>query len=114
MRLVAAAIVVLAGVLVPRTASADIVRLTTGATAAVAVRLQRRGNISPARGRRLSGRPDMGIAIDHVVEFVVDDEEIVGRMSGRRVHAQSGRSYHVVFNPPKQEGLDDLTGEALI
>ncbi len=56
----------------------------------------------------------MGIVIDHVIEFMVDDEEIVKRMSGRRVHLGSGRSYHLVFNPPREEGKDDLTGEPLI
>ena len=56
----------------------------------------------------------MGIAIDHVIEFMVDDEEIVKRMGGRRVHLGSGRSYHLIFNPPREEGKDDLTGEALI
>ncbi|MFB9885915.1 adenylate kinase [Balneatrix alpica] len=55
-----------------------------------------------------------GVKIDHIVEIDVDDEEIVKRMSGRRIHEASGRTYHVVFNPPKQEGVDDLTGEALI
>lgn len=60
------------------------------------------------------GLEALGIAIDVVIEFVVDDEEIVRRMSGRRVHPASGRTYHVVFNPPRQEGLDDLTGEPLI
>ena len=55
-----------------------------------------------------------GIAIDCVIEIAVDDEEIVRRMSGRRVHPASGRSYHVVFNPPKVMGKDDVTGEALI
>jgi adenylate kinase len=55
-----------------------------------------------------------GVPIDHVVEIVVDDEEIVGRMSGRRVHEASGRVYHVANNPPKREGLDDVTGEPLI
>lgn len=60
------------------------------------------------------GLEALGITIDMVIEFVVDDEEIVRRMSGRRVHPASGRSYHVVFNPPKVEGIDDLTGEALI
>jgi adenylate kinase len=60
------------------------------------------------------GLDAMGIAIDHVIEFVVDDEEIVKRMSGRRVHPGSGRSYHVVFNPPKEDGKDDATGEPLI
>ncbi|WP_257264082.1 adenylate kinase [Endozoicomonas sp. ONNA2] len=57
---------------------------------------------------------DAGVAIDHVVEIAVDDEEIVKRMSGRRVHPKSGRTYHVVFNPPKEEGKDDVTGEALV
>ena len=56
----------------------------------------------------------MGIAIDHVIEFMVDDEDIVKRMGGRRVHLGSGRSYHLIFNPPREEGKDDLTGEALI
>lgn len=60
------------------------------------------------------GLKAMGIAIDHVIEIAVDDEEIVKRMAGRRVHMQSGRSYHVLFNPPKVEGLDDVTGEPLI
>ncbi len=57
---------------------------------------------------------DAGIAIDAVVEIDVADEEIVKRMSGRRVHPASGRTYHVAYNPPKVEGKDDLTGEALI
>jgi adenylate kinase len=57
---------------------------------------------------------DQGIKIDYVVEIDVDDEEIIKRMSGRRVHPASGRTYHVVFNPPKVEGKDDATGEALI
>lgn len=55
----------------------------------------------------------MGVAVDNVVEIAVDDEQIVQRMSGRRVHLQSGRSYHIEFNPPKVEGLDDITGEPL-
>jgi len=54
------------------------------------------------------------IDIDHVVEIAVDDEEIIKRLSGRRVHENSGRVYHVVFNPPKEEGKDDETGEALV
>lgn len=53
------------------------------------------------------------ISIDAVVEIDVPDEEIVKRMSGRRVHAGSGRVYHVIYNPPKVEGKDDVTGEAL-
>ena len=55
-----------------------------------------------------------GIDIDAVVEIAVDDNEIIRRMSGRRVHLASGRTYHVVFNPPKVEGKDDETGEDLI
>ena len=54
------------------------------------------------------------ISIDAVVEICVPDEEIVKRMSGRRVHLASGRTYHVVFNPPKVEGKDDITGEDLV
>lgn len=57
---------------------------------------------------------DAGIKIDYVVEIDVDDGEIVRRMSGRRVHLASGRTYHVVFNPPKVEGKDDVTGEDLV
>jgi adenylate kinase len=56
----------------------------------------------------------MAVPIDTVIEIVVDDEQIVKRMAGRRVHLQSGRTYHVEFNPPKTEGIDDVTGEALI
>ncbi|MDY6891072.1 MAG: adenylate kinase, partial [Pseudomonadota bacterium] len=56
---------------------------------------------------------DAGVVIDAVVEIDVDDAEIIKRMSGRRVHPASGRSYHVEFNPPQQAGVDDLTGEAL-
>ena len=55
-----------------------------------------------------------GVALDFVLEIDVPDEEIVMRMSGRRVHLASGRTYHVKFNPPKAEGRDDVTGEALI
>jgi adenylate kinase len=55
-----------------------------------------------------------GVDIDYVIEIDVDDEEIVGRLSGRRVHADSGRIYHVIYNPPKVEGKDDETGEDLI
>jgi len=55
-----------------------------------------------------------GVDIDAVVEIDVDDAEIIKRMSGRRVHVASGRTYHVVFNPPKEEGKDDETGEPLI
>jgi adenylate kinase len=55
-----------------------------------------------------------GIPVDYVIEIAVSDEEIIRRMSGRRVHLASGRSYHVIFNPPKIEGKDDVTGEPLI
>jgi len=55
-----------------------------------------------------------GVPIDAVVEIDVDDDEIIRRMSGRRVHLASGRTYHVVFNPPREEGKDDETGEALV
>ncbi len=54
------------------------------------------------------------VEIDAVVEIDVDDNEIIKRMSGRRVHLASGRTYHIVFNPPKVEGKDDETGEDLI
>ena len=57
---------------------------------------------------------DSGVNIDHVVEVAVDDEEIIERMAGRRVHAASGRTYHVIYNPPKNEGFDDETGDPLI
>ncbi|MGB5439634.1 MAG: adenylate kinase [Gammaproteobacteria bacterium] len=57
---------------------------------------------------------DKGITIDAVVEIDVDDNEIIKRMSGRRAHLASGRTYHVVFNPPKEEGKDDITGEPLV
>src|ERR1043165_8930835 len=52
--------------------------------------------------------------IDHVVEIVVPDDLIVERMSGRRTHLPSGRSYHLKYNPPKTAGKDDVTGEALV
>ena len=55
-----------------------------------------------------------GVALDYVLEIDVPDEDIVLRMSGRRVHLASGRTYHVKFNPPKVEGKDDFTGEPLI
>ncbi|ATW42895.1 adenylate kinase [Glaesserella parasuis] len=57
---------------------------------------------------------EAGVKIDFVLEFDVVDEVIVDRMSGRRVHQPSGRTYHVVYNPPKVEGKDDITGEDLI
>ena len=57
---------------------------------------------------------DAGVPIDAVVDIDVPDDEIIKRMSGRRVHLASGRTYHVVFNPPNEEGKDDVTGEPLI
>lgn len=57
---------------------------------------------------------DADIALDYVIEMVVPEENIIERMSGRRVHTASGRTYHVKFNPPKNEGLDDVTGEPLV
>jgi adenylate kinase len=57
---------------------------------------------------------DAGIDIDFVVEIEVDDDEILRRMTGRRVHPGSGRTYHVEFNPPRVPGKDDFTGEPLI
>ena len=57
---------------------------------------------------------DANVSIDHVLEIAVEDEEIVKRLSGRRVHPASGRIYHITHNPPRREGLDDDTGEALV
>ena len=57
---------------------------------------------------------EAGVALDHVVEIAVEDEEIVKRLSGRRVHPASGRVYHTEHNPPKVAGKDDETGEDLI
>ena len=57
---------------------------------------------------------ELGINIDYVVEISVDDTEIIKRMSGRRAHLASGRTYHIVYNPPKKEGFDDVTGEPLV
>ena len=56
---------------------------------------------------------EAGIQLEHVVELKVPDADIIERMSGRRVHQPSGRSYHIRFNPPKVEGKDDVTGEPL-
>lgn len=66
-------------------------------------------NIAQAEALR-----DAGIDIDFVIEVEVDDSEILRRMSGRRVHPGSGRSYHVAFNPPRVPDRDDLTGEPLV
>ena len=60
------------------------------------------------------GLAGLGVSIDHVIEIAVDDEEIVSRLSGRRFHPASGRTYHLDFNPPKRVGLDDHTGEELL
>ncbi len=57
---------------------------------------------------------DSGIYIDAVIEIAVDDEEIVKRISGRRTHLPSGRTYHVIYNKPKQENIDDVSGEELV
>ena len=65
--------------------------------------------IAQAQGLR-----DMGVKIDHVIEINVADEEIVTRIEGRRVHPKSGRTYHIKFNAPKVEGVDDVTSEPLI
>lgn len=56
----------------------------------------------------------VGVDLDYVVEIDVEDSEIVKRLSGRRVHPASGRTYHLLFQPPRVEGKDDVTGEALI
>jgi adenylate kinase len=60
------------------------------------------------------GLIEMKVSIDHVIEIAVEDAEIIKRLSGRRVHLASGRTYHVEFNKPRQEGLDDITNEKLI
>ena len=57
---------------------------------------------------------EAGVPIDAVVDIDVPDEEIIKRMSGRRAHLASGRTYHVIYNPPKVEGKDDETGEPLV
>jgi adenylate kinase len=85
---------------------------------------ERLSNDDCANGYLLDGVPrtlgqasileKMGIEFTNVIEIKVDDEVIVNRMSGRRVHPQSGRNYHIDFNPPKKAGVDDLTNEPLI
>ncbi len=77
-----------------------------------------------ARGFLLDGFPrtagqaeelhGMGVKIDHVIEFAIDEDEIVQRLGGRRIHPSSGRVYHLQHNPPKRDGLDDQTGEPLV
>jgi adenylate kinase len=68
----------------------------------------------PRTIRQAEALRDAGIGIDFIVEIEVSDDEILRRMSGRRVHLASGRSYHVDFNPPRVPGRDDVTGEPLI
>lgn len=68
----------------------------------------------PRTTRQADAMKEAGVAIDYVLEIDVPDSAIVERMSGRRIHPSSGRSYHVKFNPPKVEGKDDVTGEDLI
>lgn len=68
----------------------------------------------PRTIQQADGLKDRGINIDYVIEIRVDEDEIVRRLSGRRVHLASGRTYHVLFNPPLVEGKDDPTGEPLI
>ena len=60
------------------------------------------------------GLEAMGVEIDHVIEINVADEAIVERIAGRRVHPKSGRTYHIQYQPPKIDGIDDATGEVLI
>ena len=60
------------------------------------------------------GLENIGVKIESVVEIQADDDEIVRRMSGRRVHPESGRTYHVIFNPPREPNVDDATGEPLV
>jgi len=60
------------------------------------------------------GLADMNVDLDYVIEIAVDDEAIIRRLSGRRIHPGSGRVYHIEFNPPKVSGKDDVTGEPLI
>ncbi|MCW5590190.1 MAG: adenylate kinase [Legionellales bacterium] len=57
---------------------------------------------------------EQGIVLDHVIELAVDDEEIVKRLSGRRIHVASGRIYHILYQPPKVDNRDDITGDTLI
>lgn len=57
---------------------------------------------------------EAGVQIDYVIEIDVNDEELIKRLSGRRVHPASGRTYHIQFNAPKREGLDDISGEPLV
>ena len=86
--------------------------------------VQRIGQDDCRKGSLLDGFPrnlDQGkaldsanVSIDLVLYLSISEDEIINRMSGRRVHLSSGRSYHVIHNPPQKEGFDDITGEALI
>ncbi len=100
-----------AGELVPDNVITDIVK-------------QRIAQRDCAQGFLLDGFPrtipqaealtQQGVIIDHVLELYVDDEEIVLRLSGRRVHPHSGRVYHVLYHPPQRPGIDDITGDPLV
>ncbi len=68
----------------------------------------------PRTIRQAEGMFKAGIHVDFIIELQVDDEKIVKRMGGRRVHPASGRTYHIEFNPPKEPDKDDVTGEPLI
>ena len=68
----------------------------------------------PRTIRQADAMKDAGVALDVVLEIDVPEDAIIDRMSGRRVHPASGRSYHVTFNPPKVDGVDDMSGEPLI
>ncbi|HWQ39606.1 MAG TPA: adenylate kinase [Burkholderiales bacterium] len=85
---------------------------------------ERIGQPDCARGFLFDGFPrtipqaeamkNAGVHLDYVIEIDVDDAEIIRRLSGRRVHPASGRTYHLLFNPPKVDGRDDVTGEPLV
>ena len=68
----------------------------------------------PRTIKQAEGMKQLDILVDYVVELHIDDEKIIERMSGRRIHPASGRVYHLKFNPPQQDNLDDETGEPLI
>jgi adenylate kinase len=68
----------------------------------------------PRTLRQAQALRDAGVALDYVLEIDVPDEAIIERMSGRRTHAASGRTYHVKFNPPQVASVDDVTGEPLV
>ena len=57
---------------------------------------------------------ELGLGVDKVIEISVSDDEIVERLSGRRVHSESGRTYHIKYNPPIESGIDDISGGVLI